>query len=495
MRRTVFFSLGVLEAGIALILAVFAWQLPGAEQVEDAVGRVERVSRKASDQVGHLRGQVRLVRERQPQLRELSDQLRSQLRLVGDGVRQQQVDYTGVKNVRNSLGDVAKGLDGLAETMDPKGIGQMGASLKTTADFLDLKLAPGAEQAAARLEKVSELVKTDAQRLNTLLKEAPLDLGPVKAVSTSLGKFDEGLTRMTRAIKGENFKSILDGFKGMETALSGGAAQVDRMAALTYPTVDVQGLRVNVEQRPLWPEGKATAEGMRKAAAGVRTLNKELQGLQKDLPGLRDSLDSSRKVVNATRMALDHSLRNQEKLAPLLKSIPQHAARLAEELPQVSSDLAKILRETAKLKEMAGMLRQTQKSMDVAVARWPELRGNLAQSAVLIRATQKQMADALKHRKEYEASARQTIILTETFASLLPFLTKQVEEHLLQEEQSLNDLGDSLDEVADVLPACSHSATRLLRTTQLLLLVVAAVAGLHGIYLVLGARLGPTYSP
>jgi hypothetical protein len=494
MRRTLFTSLGVLEFLTALVLLTFAWQLPGPAEVHDTVGRVERVSRRAAEQVDRLRNQVRVVRERQPQLKLLSERLRTQLGLVNDNLRNQQVDYRTVRIISDSFGDVAGGLEGLSVTLDPRGVREVGSGLKATADYLDAKVAPGAEAAAVRLEKTTAAMKADAERLGKLLKEAPLDLRAARAASASLREFDAGLGRMLRGLKAENYAAIRDGFQGLEESLKGGAAQVDRLAGISYPTVKVEGLSVEVEQHPLWPEGKATAAGMRRAAKGVKAAGRELKVLHRELPQLRTSLEGSRRVVRATRVALDTALAQQRKLEPLLQSVPTQAARMAEELPRLGGELAALLRETAKLKEVAALLRQAQHGVEGAAARWPQLRANLAKSSVLLRVTQRQLRTALARRNEYESAAKQTLLLTDAFTGALPFLTEQVEEHLAQQERSLVELEDSIHEVSAVLPECSRTASRLLVTTRLLLSLVALVVALHAGYLLLGIYLGARYS-
>jgi hypothetical protein len=198
-------------------------------------------------------------------------------------------------------------------------------------------------------------------------------------------------------------------------------------------------------------------------------------------------------VVSSTRQALATALKQQEKVEPLLKDVPREAARLAEDLPRLGSELAKVLRETARLKEVGALLREAQKGVDAAAARWPELRQNLGKSAVILRAARKQLRDALADTKQIEAAMRQTLDLTRLFAAALPLLTEQLEEGLRQQEHSLAELGDSLDEVTRALPPAAASAGRLLQMTRLLLALVALIVALHAGYLVLGTRLGPQY--
>ena len=184
IRRAVFLSLGVLELLVAVVLAGFAWQLPGPREVHDRVGRVARVSRDSSAQVEALREQVQALRERRPQLQALALRLQKQLRELDGNVKSRQVDYTTVRTISESLGESAEGLDGLAQALDPQGVGQFGKGLGTAADYLDEKVAPGAARAAEGLEKATAGLRADALRLSALLRAAPLDL---KAARAALG--------------------------------------------------------------------------------------------------------------------------------------------------------------------------------------------------------------------------------------------------------------------------------------------------------------------
>ena len=494
MRRCIFTSMGVLEAAVAVVLLGAAWYLPGPRDVHDKVERVENVSKQSSVQVKHLRTQVQALRERQPVVRDLAQRLEQHTKDITGNLKEQQVDYDTVRTVSDSLGDVAKGLDGFSETLDPKGVQQMGKGLGATADYLDGKLVPGADKAAADLEKSMELLRTDALRLAALLRDAPLDLKTARELNESLAKFSDSLKRMSVTMRPESLDAMNEGFEGLETSLTTGADQVERLTGYNYPVVTFSGLRPHIESHAFWPEGGRIADGMRKAAKGASAAKKEMACMQDDLPRLKESLDESRKIVEKTQEALDHALKQQEKVEPLLKDIPEHAARLAEELPQLGSDLAKILRDTKRLKDVAVMLRDTQKSLDAAVAQWPEMRKNLGRSADLLRAMQEQVKHALEHRSEYEASLEQTLILIRTFAGVLPLLTEELESELQEQENSLANLGTSIDEVSAALPACEQTASRILTMSRLLMILVAGIFGLHGGYLCLGSRLGPQYS-
>src|SRR5262249_13198580 len=159
-------------------------------------------------------------------------------------------------------------------------------------------------------------------------------------------------------------------------------------------------------------------------------------------------------------------LEQEEKMKPLLEDLPTHTARLVEELPRLGNDLARMLRDTARLEEVAGLLRQAQKSVESASARWPDLRKDLTRTSAVLRNTQKQMKAALENRDRYQEALRQTVDVAETFAGTLPVMTRQFDEELQRQEASLTNLSDSIDRVTDLLPAAAQGATRLFQMTR-----------------------------
>ena len=492
MRNLLFTVLGLLEFAVAAVLVGFGWQLPSAAEVGDSFGKAERATRSTGSQVRLVRRQIHDLRR--PEMHDLAVKLQKQTRTVTAALRNQRIDYEAVGITRDTLGDVAAGLDGLAHALDPEAVGKLGEGLGAAAAYLDEKVAPSAEQAARTLEESTRSLRADAQRLSKLLREAPPDLKAAREIHDGMVSFSKGLDQMSASLNVQRLDTIREGFKGLETALTTGAEQVERLARYSYPVVTFQGLKPHVEQRPFWPEGSTIAEGMRQAAAGVKEAARETDRLAADLPRLRASLDASRKVADKTREALAVALAQQDQLEPLLRSVPEHAAHLAEELPRLGADLARILRDTARLKEVAEALRQAQKGLDSAVARWPELRQTLTRSAALLKMTQRQLDQALEHREEYEAALQQTVVLAEAFAEMLPWFTENLDRQLAQQEATLDDLGRSIDEVGDTLPVYAQTASRLTGTARLLLGLVAAIVGLHGGYLILSVRLGRPFS-
>lgn len=492
MRRAVFLILGVLECTVAIVLVALGCRLPSPDEVALGFQGADRVTSNAGHQVQVLRRQVRDLRR--PELHDLAGHIQQQTRTITATLKNQQIDFETVRAMRDALGEVADGLDGLARTLDPASVAQLGDALGETADFLEMKVVRGAEQAAEQIETSTQALRTDALRLRDLLRQAPLDLKAAREVHDSLARFGEGLDAMSDLLARQRLDVMRDGFKGMEDSLTTGAEQVERLANVTFPTVTFNGLKPEVTQQPLWPEGKKIAEGMRKAAVGATTAAKEMNSLSGDLPKLRTSLHESRQAVSRTREALATALKQQNKVEPLLKDVPEHAARLAEELPRLGTGLAQTLRDTVRLKEVAGALRQAKKGIDAAAARWPQLRTTLQRSATLLRVARGQLSTVLDRREDYEAALGQSVTVAEAVAGTLPLLTEQVNSRLAEEEYALNELETSLAEVRGALPIYQKSTVQVLQAGRLLAWLGASLAGLHGCYLMFSSRLGRRYS-
>ena len=293
--------------------------------------RPGRVTDRAGAQVSLLRQQVQTLRRME--LQQLAGRLQRQTETITATLRKQPVDFDTIGTMRDALGEVAKGLSTLADTLDPANVGKLSKGLGETAAFIDEKVVPASRQAADRIDQSTESLRTDADRLSTLLKEAPLDLKVVREVYDSLGRFQEGLDKMNSVVKLQRLDVMREGFRGMEDSLEAGSDEVERLASYTYPVVSLNGLKPQVSQRSFWPQGGRIAEGMRKAAAGATAAGKEMDSLATDLPKIRSSLEESSKMVDKVRAAMGMALKHQDKVEPLLKEAPLHAARLEFDHP------------------------------------------------------------------------------------------------------------------------------------------------------------------
>jgi len=488
----IFLVLGFMELVVGILLVDLGRQVPSKSEVEQSFHSAQRVTEHAGDQVRLLHRQVATFQ--QMELQQLSEHLQQQTHTLTATLRSQSVDFDTVCTLRDALGEAAAGLNGLADTLDPDAIGKLSTGLRDTASFLDEKVIPSAEKAANHFDESTAALRDDARRLCALLTNSPPDLKALREVYDSMGRFQAGLDKMSGSLKMQRLDAVRDGIHGLERSLSAGAEEVERLSKYSSPVVVSTGMRPDVQQRPFWPEGSKIAKGMRKASAGAAAAGKEMDGMAADLPRIRESVVESCKMVGKVREALGLALQHEDKVGPLLKEVPIHASRLVEELPKLGLDLSRILRETQRLKEVVAALREAQKGIDAAVGRWPQIRITLQRLASGLRAARNQLNKATEHRQEYETAMKQTVQLADTFASMLPLISDQLDGRLEEEDQTLTDLGDSLDQVREAIPAYSQTATRLLHTGRILAWLVAGIVGLHGCYLIVGARMGRRYS-
>ena len=100
MRRLVTLGLGLLELSIAVLLAAFAWQLPGQGEVTRAIDRLERVSHNAGRQVRNMEASLGRARGRQPELRVLAARLQAQMDAVNKAVHRRDFTGTGIWTIQ-----------------------------------------------------------------------------------------------------------------------------------------------------------------------------------------------------------------------------------------------------------------------------------------------------------------------------------------------------------------------------------------------------------
>src|SRR5947208_2925522 len=110
-----------------------------------------------------------------------------------------------------------------------------------------------------------------------------------------------------------------------------------------------------------------------------------------------------------------------------------------------------------------------------------------AQTVTILRATHDQMDQVLKHRADYETAFQHTVRVADTFTVMLPLFVDQVSSQLDEEEYSLQQLGQSLDQVGDLFPAYEQTATSMVRTGRLLAWLVATIVAVHGVYALIAA--------
>ncbi len=484
MRRYFFPILGLSEIAAAAALLLLGLVLPGRDDIRLGFEGARRTTEAAGDQVRALRDEV--VGLRRPGLRRSADRLGSATRTLATALRRSRVDFDAVRTARDATGRAAEGLDKIAGALDPEAPGRLGDGLGLTADFLDREVAPAATRAADGLDAASARLQAVARQFARLVRQAPPDLKPLREIHDGLARFDEGLGSLHATLDPRRLAALRRATDGAEGVAAEAARLAERAAGYSYPVVTFDGLKPRIANRPFWPGGAEVGADMRKVAGGVGAMGREVEALSGELPKVQAAVAEGRKSVGTTRKALALVLGRQEEAERLLAEMPEQAARLAEELPRMTGDLAGALRGAEKFREVAAALRRSRAGLDAASASWPRVRAGIADAAGLLRASRDQMDQALRHRGEYEAAREQVEGLAGEFAGLLPAAAEGLDARLDREERTLAEMAEGLGQASQALPAYASAMERCSTLGRFLAWLVAAVAGLHGVSLLLG---------
>jgi DNA repair ATPase RecN len=443
----------VLEFACALFLAALASNLPGDAEVDEVAQKADHATTVASGQVQVLRKGVADLRR--PELQKVFDQLQQQMAAVTKMLNEQSIDFTTLEVVRDALGNAATGLDDLKRTIDPGSVQKIADGLGETATFLETKLAPGAEQAAAKIENATLVLQKNGHSLRDFVTKAPLDLNAIRQVRAALTAFAGASKNANEFLASLQLNNALASLQS--------AADITHTAAETADKVG---------------QGK----GLHKVEDAIRDLANAVEQLDKKmLPEVRRSLIEARKVLDGILATLDAALDQQEKIEPLLKDLPNQITTLADALPRFGSDLAGILRETGRIKSTATALRHAEDHVNAVIANWPKLQGSLGQGAQLLRASQQRLDVVVKNRATYETAIHETAALTGTFGEMIAVLKSQLNKRLDEEDQILREMEIACQDTANTIPGTQKTAARMLQIARWTFWVVAMIPFCYGL--------------
>ncbi len=486
MRRYMWKLVGVVELAIAGCLLLLNSQLPSSNDVGRHIDQVKKISVSAERKVDALRGQVADFRG--PKLHDTTQRMSQHTLTLSQLLQRQSLDFQAIATLQQSLDAVIAGLDAWSNSLDAERMQQLSQSLRTTADFFDGQIVPESQKAAQGLEEAIALMQDDARRFAELLRQAPPSFKSLEAIHDTLASVDQAATRISNALPAERLDQIRDGFQGMETALTTTADQVDRLTNYSYPVMKFDSLRSpRVEMKPFWPEGEKIAAGLRQATRGVQAANKEMDMLRKELPAIRETIRQNQKGLSGIREALSEALKAKPTAERLLSVLPDHAAKLADRLPVAGGSLAKALRQTQRLTEVAAALRKAADTLDRTLATWPQVQTSLKKSSDLLRLTRTQLDRVILDRPLYEKALQQSSELAQSFAQLMPVFSDQIDTRLAEQEYALKSMKEGLSEFHASLPTLEQNTNHLLGTIRWLFALVALLIAGHGIWM-LGHR-------
>lgn len=437
-------ALVVMRFVLAAVFFVMAWSLPdlGASGTE-----AERATRAAQRQVADVA--KRLAGPTGKERLDVLLRLAEQNERMRHALNEIDLDARPLEEMRNALAAVADGLTAMATLLDETPAQKVGMGLGEAADYLDQQVV-SAEAAAKQLEETSDLLHTDSLLLAELLRGAPLDLDAVQRIHDALGSFISGTDALGKVLELPRLPAIRDGLHGLETSMSAGARQVDSLSSYTYPTVYWEGWRPRTQYQRFWPTGTEIAGGLNEAARGIQAADMELATLGNELPKVRAAVASSKEILEQGRDSLATVLRYRPVLETLVRSLPETAARLAEDLPKLSKELATTLRETRRLKEVAKGLRASQAQIEKAVAAWPVARTTLFHATDGLKAHREELDRLLHAKYQIQSANGQLRASTDGIRGVMPGWAENVSTALATEQQSMQEVAANLGHHADV---------------------------------------------
>jgi chromosome segregation ATPase len=483
MRRVAFLVVGVLELCVAGVLLALVRYLPSSADVRGSMDRAERIGKQAGSQIHKLRDQLQTFRQRQPELNRMTAQLQVHLQKVGKQLSDPQVDFKALEAVRDALSDAAMGIEGIGQALDPRAVAQLGTALGATATYLEDKVIPAASKTADHLELSTHTLKMDADRLSQVLRTVASDPEAYQQGINRLAQMDRGIVWLMERSTPERLNEWKDHLGSLQSQLTSASRQVEELAGQTYPTLTFRELVPVMVYHPLWPEGKDLAHSLVQASDMVGLCQRYLAWLAERTESYQAFLKEMRTGIGQASHFLETALGQYAEMGPLFRDLPAHAARFAEELPRIGKELVRVLRDATRLKDVAVVLRQAKKSLDSVLASWPDMKKQLGQSVVMLRTVRNQLNYTLDHRDEYEEALQQASLLLETLSTSLPVFTKQLEQDLAEQVESLAGLGKSIGDVTATLPGTARSANRIVQLTRLLLALLAGIFALHAGYL------------
>lgn len=454
MRKRFTLAAAILQFGAGIACFIVATRLPRPESAHQTFDLLQHTVESTARQVQHW--EQHLARIRSADLPQRTAQMKQRSSELAQRLRERSWDYQSASQMRDTLGQIARGLAQWSETFDAEQIRNFASGLGETAKFLDEQVIQSAEQTAEQIHALAGALSKDAELFSTLTRDLPSNWHAAEEVDQALGRLDEGLTRMGSLLDPRRVKAMRVGLAGLETSLSATAEEVGKFAGYKYPVVRFVGWRPEVEERLFWPNGERIAGGLRQATEGVRAAQSELESLSRDLPVIKDSLEQSRKTLSSTRSALRLALERRDKLDPLLRDTPERARKLSEALPKISASFAESLRQATRLRELTRSMHQAAEILTRQADSWSQTRQSVRQIARVLETAAEHLQQITSNREQFDSATDQLNDFMTTLADLLPILTEAIDSSLGVDADDIRTLRQHLDQTARYLPDLRH---------------------------------------
>ncbi|MCE9533276.1 MAG: hypothetical protein K8T89_19430 [Planctomycetes bacterium] len=449
MRPLYLLGIGILEALLASAFLVIGWFVPSPKLVVQSFDRLGNVTQGAEKQVDVMRSQVGEVRTKD--FPEIMRQIKDQTATVSTNVRDSRIDFDAVAAMSNSLDAVAKGLQSWSATLDADKYGPTINMLLGAADLIDHQTTT-----TAALKSLRTIDRSAAINRSTSQKHSsePHQDSPLRVQRESVFKLMSSGMSSTGGSKLEGNDRLAEmraGFRELEYSLGNAIRQVDVVSSATYPHFQsTGGLQPSFEMRSVWPEGKQTADGLRKAHASLQVANKELDLLASAIAPLQ----------------IDFAPRPQPN---------ENLDRFLDKQRDIDFE---------RLHEAAASLRKMGLGVATTLRSWPELVETMHRSAIILNGSRKQLDSVLAQRVQYEKAMHGSERMTQNTMVVLDSYSTKLDARLSEQEHALRQMHGGLGEINSAIPSVARTTGDFLRVIRWLFWLSGALIGVHGLFVV-----------
>ena len=406
-------SLGFISAAV---------MLPGPTAISENVNNLHEVALASEEQLASMESSLQLVSNSATQgsLHRLAD-YSGALKPVLENTR---IDFEYLKATSNVIENMADGLQGFGEHLEPKHIDSLAAGVGAVAGYLE-QVEPISKKLADGLSQYAKSLDTQSAVFSETITTAALKESEINAMEKSLNDAAIVLNGISKLFTAKFIADIRETLPSFRVVLKD-----------SITTVKLLSFGSSQEKRVL---------AVNNMIKNIDAFNTMLATVEKQAPHFNAAARSFSDVLSKFERTL-HSVK------PLLLKLPQIAAQTAAKLPALANDLSSILRNTSDFKEVAGFMRQAESKLRESREVFTETQAQIKNTVVLLEGMKTQLDTAYANRETIEQNYARMIALTKSTVDGVPVMIENVEFTMDTGIQSLTNLRTNISVTRKALP-------------------------------------------
>lgn len=453
MQRKAF---GLLKILLSVVLGALAASMPSSDEIAEATAAYESSIHSMADQIEVLRAGIDDVRGSDYEaLAEAAARLTQHASAVAAGATG---DIETIRHLNTALAGVCEALEASLKAVDLESVQHSHETLLAIADFLDKKVVPAANEAAAAVRKTSAVLEDQGAALAEMIRDAPLGADAILRMGESLGDFSEAVSKadeFSREIKGK-MPEIINGLRNAKQA-------VREAAAVAY-------WAPGISSKPLYKAGDA-----------IGTTADELVAFEeKLLPSISKAMSSAASTFEQLSGQAKRLSDNKNDIDRILKGMPELIATASREIPALTKRFAAVLEESQSLSTVASAIRKSAVQLKAVEAGLPGVKASLAGSLQVARVARTKLHEITKDPRAYEQAAARTGQLLDSAAMSMQTFSEQLASRLGDETRILQAMAANCEVAQGAIPRVRSRLRTVCVALQLALALGAVIAFVSG---------------